>query len=139
MWRNFLSWHPSSLAKHLPDKSHAKCRGRTSANPPESCAQAQARQPDAGEQWTWLLCTLSTPRQCFPLFCFSWRYKGAPKTVFSQCLAVLRQLRACRHSPKKRISTHRGTNDASGLWFPACPPCHSEGHGLGKQSTLLAA
>lgn len=26
MWRNFLSWHPSSLAKHLPEKSHVTHR-----------------------------------------------------------------------------------------------------------------
>lgn len=48
-------------------------------------------------------------------------------------------VRACRHNPKKSISTSKGANGASGLQFPACPTCHREGHRPGKQSTLLAA
>lgn len=42
---DFLSWHPSSSRKHLPEKSRVTHRtlGKERANPAECCSQAQAQ------------------------------------------------------------------------------------------------
>ncbi|XP_009473774.1 PREDICTED: DNA-binding protein inhibitor ID-4 [Nipponia nippon] len=66
-------------------------------------------------------------------------YVRGGKTICNQRLAALTQLRTCKKSHKKHLPVHQGGNSAGGLWYPGCPPPPSEGHGRGKQSTLLAA